>query len=149
MQPLKSVGPKFPNSDRGLEMGPVTFVKEGRDLVARAPFGNARDLEGRSRFANRGGLSTACNSCCYAVHPIICLRKFFSWTPVKRTCQRRKSKTKSDYASALSSVKLRKTKSISICIFDRAKLWSNNFLNQQISRLQSVRPLKMRLVLLG
>ncbi len=61
MQPLKSLGPKFPNSDRGLEMGPVTSVKEGRDLVARAPFGNARDLEGRPRFANRGGLSTACN----------------------------------------------------------------------------------------
>ncbi len=62
MQPLKRLGPKFPNGDRALKMGPETTVKEGRDFVARAPFGNARDLEGRSRFANREGLSTACNS---------------------------------------------------------------------------------------
>ncbi len=62
MQSLTSLGPKFLNSDRGLEMGPVTSVNEGQDLVAQAPFGNARDLEWQWRFANRKGLSTACNS---------------------------------------------------------------------------------------
>ncbi len=61
MQPHEGLGPQFPNSDRALEIGPVTSVKEGRDLVARALFGNARDLDGRSKFANRGGLPTVCN----------------------------------------------------------------------------------------
>ncbi len=62
MQPHESLGPKFPNGDRALEMGPVTSVKEGRDLVAQAPFENARDLDGQLRFANRGSLPTECNS---------------------------------------------------------------------------------------
>ncbi len=61
MQPLDSLGPKFPNSGRILEMGPVTSATEEQDHVAQAPLGNAQDLNGRSRLAYCGGLPTTSN----------------------------------------------------------------------------------------
>ncbi len=71
MQQPKSEGPEFLNSNSALEMGPITFVKEGQDLVVWAPFGDARVLDWGLWFTNGGGLSTACNSCYICCQPIM------------------------------------------------------------------------------